>query len=179
MRFNGVSVVSGLFLGLSVPGAAHAALMFQIERISDTVASITAIGALEVETSRILFEDLTSIGDEGVDMYAGSFLLGGQAPSSVFTPAQTTDYAVNLVDAAPVGSTVSGELVATLDAETFAPVGATGDVKDQTGDVTIGAYEVVAPNQAKAAVVPAPGAALLILTAFAGFGLARRFGGRN
>ena len=61
------------------------------------------------------------------------------------------------------GSTLAGVIVATLDVETWSPIGTSGSVVDEFTGARLGTYEIVLS-------VPIPAALPLFATALAGVG---------
>jgi len=154
---------------LFVSVSAQAATIWNIERLSDTQARITGTGALDAALGedgsgfgQISFLGTNSIGDDGVDAVVGNLTLGGVQVFANFAISTRLDYFIALSGIPGVGASPSGTLLATLDAEIWAPVGTTGNVIDFTGNQpVIGTYTIVAP-------VPLPAAAWLFLSAIAG-----------
>jgi hypothetical protein len=86
-----VRLVGGLAANLilrATGGLARAdtGLHFEVQRISDTQARISASGTIDVDVSAdwIVLESATSPGDSGNGIYSRNFALVGMAPKAFF-----------------------------------------------------------------------------------------------
>jgi hypothetical protein len=130
---------------------ADTGLHFEVQRISDTQARISASGTIDVDVSAswIVLESATSPGDSGNDFYSGNFTLGGMAPQAVFSRNGTENFV--LVFPAPVGlgDVAAGSMTVTLDVEAWHAVGTSGVVSaflpQGPSHVPIGTYTIVNP----------------------------------
>jgi hypothetical protein len=148
------------------PLCANASVMMYIERVSDTVATITGTGNLNDVRNRLRFYELTTTGDSGGDPITGALTLGGIGVATASTKSGTTDFYINLVGDAAAGSGFSGSLTVTLDAETWAPVGTTGSMGNGEGHWSVVSSQISA--------VPLPAGLPLLLAGLGGLGLIRK-----
>jgi len=156
---------------------AHAALVFEVLRINDTTAQITATGSLDIAgigsgdsggiaNYWLSLDGATSTGDPGFDSFIGAFTIGGATPDEVFTRKLTNDFWLTFAASPTVGSTITGLMTATLDVETWAAAGATGTIS--AGSNIVGSYSVISA-------VPIPAAVWLFGSGLLGLaGIARR-----
>jgi hypothetical protein len=163
---------------LAVSSPAPAATVWTIERKSASVAVFTSSGTLQsFEPNlfgfyRIAFPGLSATtGDAGLDSLSGDLAVGTNAPTAGFVRANTTDV---VFEFATFGSfspgPVTGSATLALDVETYRPIGASGDVRDESG-ATLGTYQVVASGPA---VVPLPAGAALLFGGLGTLAMLRR-----
>ncbi|MEL6267738.1 MAG: VPLPA-CTERM sorting domain-containing protein [Pseudomonadota bacterium] len=109
-----------------------------------------------------------TLGGSGSELVVGGdFLLGGVSPQATFVVVNDDTFAIQLGTSIAAGATATGTLAATLDVETWAAIGTTGNVANEL-DV-VGTYEIVAPT-----IVPLPATALLLLAGATALGVAAR-----
>lgn len=86
---------------------AAASLIFEIDRISDNVAEISASGTVDVNTSsatRFALNGATSVGNLGIaDSFTGTLMVGNDAVSEVFVRAFTTNLVLGFPTALAIG----------------------------------------------------------------------------
>ncbi len=164
--------MSVLLLVFGLSSGANASLVFEVLRVSDSVAQIQGTGSVDVNAifEYIEFESATTIGNMGLDGFSGDLTLGGASVVNVFTRTSSYDFSVNFWGSdIGLGDSVLGLLTATLDVETWDPVGTTGDVTG--GDTTIiGSYSIVSSFSS----VPEPTTIALMGLGLAGIGWKRR-----
>jgi PEP-CTERM motif len=161
------------------PVHSNAALVFEITRVSDSQAVITGSGSLDAPFTgnKIGFADSTSIGDPGIDALSGTMTLGGVAAKYAYASQNLGHFSLEFADGASfAGAILTGLLNITLDVETWAPVGTTGNLYNQVpggflGTELLGTYSIVGPTVGE---VPEPGTVALLSLGLVAVAAARK-----
>lgn len=151
----------------------RASLVLEVVRIDDNTAQISGIGALAVDIANyyISLDGATTQGNMGFDVFSGTLSIGGITPNAVYTRNATNDFWLEFFDPPfPIaGDAIAGIMTASLDVETWAPLGTTGTISD--GSNTLGSYTIVSSFST----VPVPAGAWLFGSGLLGLsGIARR-----
>ena len=151
--------------------SANAALVFEIERVSDSEANISVSGDLEenVDVALAFLGASATTGDPGPDPLSGAMTIGGADVQFAYIRNGTEDFWLELVEAAIAGAGTSGALNVILDVEIWSAIGTTGDVVVADIGTFLGTYSIVGASE-----VPVPAAFILFATGFAALRMRRR-----
>jgi hypothetical protein len=152
---------------------AHADLIINFDRLSDSQAEISGTGEIDVGSlNPLLFLGVSSIGNfSNADNTVGNFKIGGGGirNSLTFVRGNTHNLEVDFgFGGLGAGDEVFGSSIITLDVETWEPLGSTGNIRFRNGPV-VGTWQMGPIS------VPEPGSTALFLLGTGVLGLARLF----
>ena len=170
-----VFVIVAMMTAWTAP--AKAVLMFEFQRLNDSQTILSGSGSYDGATPivSLIFADIASLGNPGIaDSLVGTFQIGGAppAPFNHFIDDGENDYLIFLDGAFGNGDMPTGASLATLDVETWNPIGSSGQVfgrADNRQLFEIGTWEIVAARR-----VPEPAALLFVGFGLLGLSLSRR-----
>lgn len=159
---------------MALPAAVHAASVWTIDLQSDRVAHITMTGTIDEMLNAS--ENLTFLGaaaepgNFGTEAAGGDFSIGGIGANVTFVSGNALNFEIDFDDVFAAGSSAMGTLIATLDAETWARSGTSGNVTNGAGGRgnVVGTYTIISP-----VTVPLPAGLPLMLMGLGGLAWVR------
>jgi hypothetical protein len=152
---------------------ARADLILTLERLNDNTAVLSGSGTTIDLSSSIYLEGASAtLGDSGIDGISGDLAIGSHDAYETYIVAGTQGLAVNFLGGLwALGDMPSGASTITLDVETWAAVGTTGNVYTRSStSYFLGTYSIIGPRTT----VPEPASIALMGIGLAGLIAVRR-----